>query len=130
MKKGEIGNPTIGQTVDGVAYGSAHNQAQRKRGESIPGVCEPNPEQRNRGCLESQQHPLRKRSLGLEQAVADAGVARENDIQERTEPHWPVGSEVEHVEKVDLADLIEQTSDRSHGKPETGLGADEVGFYP
>src|SRR6476646_2443073 len=52
VEKDEIGDPSIGQTVYGVAKGSADDQAQREGGEPVFGARKPDPEQQHGDRLE------------------------------------------------------------------------------
>src|SRR6516165_5253091 len=99
VKKDEIGNPTIGQTVDGVADGPANDQSQGKRGESVLRLRKPKQQEQSGTGLNTQQNPLTGRSLGLEQAVADARVACEDNIDEWADPDRPIRGEIEHEQQ-------------------------------
>ena len=68
--------------------------------------------------LEAEQDPLADRPLRLEQAVADAGVAGEHEIEERAEPQRMVG-EIDHEQQIKLAGLIEHARDSRDREAET-----------
>src|SRR5215475_2858080 len=121
VKKNKIGNPTIGQTVDGVPKCPAYDQSQGECGESILGVCKPDQEQGHRNKLEAQQHPLSNRPLGLEQAVADARIAREDNVDERANSDRLIGRKVEDKQQVNFAGLVENAGDCRNGKSKPRL---------
>src|SRR5262245_10966256 len=82
VKKHEIGDPTISQSIYGIADRPTHNQTESEGRESVFGVRQPDPKQQDGNCLECKQNPLTERPLALKKSVADPGVARENNIDE------------------------------------------------
>ena len=65
VKKHEIGDPAIGQPVDGIADRPADDEAERQRGQPVCGPRQPDPEQQHRHRLEAEQHPLAERALAV-----------------------------------------------------------------
>jgi hypothetical protein len=49
---------------------------------------------------------LAERPLGLKEAVADACVARKNDVEKRAEPYRSIGSKIKYRQKVEFAELV------------------------
>ena len=88
MEKDEIGDPTISQSIDGVTDRPSDNQPEGERSKPVLRMGKPYPEQQYGNRLEGEQHPLTKRTLRLEKTIADACIARENDIEEwaKTDP--------------------------------------------
>src|SRR5262245_40347133 len=83
VKKDEIGDTTISQSIDGIADSPTNNQNDGGRREPVCGVRQPDQKQQDGNRLECEQNPLTERPLALEKPVADPGVARENNIDER-----------------------------------------------
>src|SRR5262249_15883652 len=127
VEKDEIGDPTISQSIDGIADRPSDNQTEGERGQSVLRVREPYPEQQHSDCLEGQQYPLTKRPLGLEKPVTDACIAGENDVDEWAKADWAIGGEIKHEQEVSFTGLIDRTDNRRYGKSKPRQGTGEIG---
>ena len=127
VEKDEIGNPAIGQAVDGIANCTADNQAEGERDQPVLRAGKPEHEQQDRNCLEAQQNPLAEWPLVLEKPVADARIAREHDIDKRAESYRSVGGEIENKQQVNLGSLVERADDCGDGQSETRQRAGKIG---
>src|SRR6185437_9050467 len=76
-----------------------------------------------------EEHPLADRSGALEQAVADAGVAGEDQIEEGRQPHGTVRTEIEHKQQIKLARLVDEADDPSDREAKAGERTEEIQFH-
>src|SRR6185437_1565111 len=103
--------------------------AERERREQFPRPRQPGPQQHDGDHLEAQQKHVAEHALRLEQAVADAGISGEHEVEERAEMNRAAIGEIEDVEEVKLARLIENAGDKRDEKAEAGIRTAEVGFH-
>src|SRR5262249_23347369 len=127
VEKDEIGDPPVGQAVDGVAESTSDDQAKGERGEPVMHTRKPKHEQQDSNRFEAQQYPLAERSLRLKKSVADARIAGEDDVDEGAEPDRSVGGEIKNEQQVDLGTLVERADDCSDGQSETRQWSAKIG---
>src|SRR6266508_522912 len=130
VKQYEIGHCPIGKPVDGVADRPADDQAQRHRGQARGRPRQPNPQQHDGNRLQRQQRPLPERPVLLEQAVADALVPGQHQIEERGQRHDAARPEIDDEQQPELERLIGDGADERHGEAETGERAPQQGWRP
>ena len=83
VEQHEIGHRTVGQPVDGVADRAADDQAERQRGEARSARASQIHSSTTASDLEREQHPAAEVAVLREQAVADAGVPGQHEVEER-----------------------------------------------
>src|SRR5262249_11251515 len=127
VEKDEIGNPPVGQPVDGVTESPSYDQAKGERGEPVLHPRKPKHEQQDGNRFEAQQYPLAERSLRLEKPVADARIAGEHDVDKGAQPNRSVGGEIKNEKQVDLGSLVERADDCSDGQSETRQWSGKIG---
>src|SRR4051812_21350624 len=116
VEQDEIDYRPIGEPVDGIAQRAADDQAERHGGQPQFGAREPDPEQHHGGKFQREEHISAEVALLREQAVADAGVPGEDEIEKRGEVNdAPVG-EIEYVEEPELGGLIQSADDERNGE--------------
>ena len=92
------------------------------------GPGKPGPQEYRSDQLETQQDPLAERGILREQAVTDALVPDQHQVEKRQHRHAPARAEIEAVEQPQLAGLIEQRDDQRRAQAVAGERTVEVGF--
>ena len=101
---------------------SPSERAVSKRG----GTGEPSPKQHHRRGLEGEQHPLPERPVLLEQAVADALVPGQHEIEEGGKAHGALGLEVKDIEHPELRGLVEERRNQRRNDDRGGSAAPQT----
>ena len=100
VKQGEIHDGIVYQAIDRVADRPPDNQAKRQARQQRPGAHQPGQEEHHGGHLEAKQYPLPQWPRLLEQAVADAPVPGEHQVEERRDPYPVAFPEAETVQQI------------------------------
>src|SRR5690242_345697 len=116
MEVDEVKYPAVGEAVDRVADRAADDQAERQRREAVACAGEPDGERDHGGDLEREQKELSERAGRLKQAVADARIARVDEVEERPEVHRRMRRKIVTEQEIELARLIGQAGE--HGDDE------------
>ena len=88
---------------------------------------QPDPQKYDRRDLEGEQRPWADRPLLRKQAVADAGIPGEHQIEKRRDRDRPRLGQIEAGKQPELRCLIEDAGDRRNVKPERAQRAPGVG---
>src|SRR5713101_3810922 len=87
VKQHEIDDRPVGKAVDGVPNRPADDEAEAERGESRGRPRQPNPQQNHGDRFQRQERSLPQGSLLAEQAVTDAGVPGQHEVEEGGDPY-------------------------------------------
>src|SRR6516164_6708356 len=120
VKQHEIDDRPVGEAVDGVPDRPPDDEAEAQRGESRGRPRQPNPQQNHGDCLERQQRRLPQRPLLAEQAVADAGVPGQHEVEEGGEPHDAPRRQIDREQEPELGRLVDRRG--RHGDHERERG--------